>query len=133
MNQETFGIHMAHMQKVSIETMLLKNGEYSPGEDKIKNFKRAAELGSTTPPDALGGMMAKHTISVYDMIMDTREGKHHPMEVWEEKIKDSINYLFLLWALVNEDDAEDEDGFPNAPVYWEESPIGYHPISQQIN
>jgi hypothetical protein len=49
---------------------------------------------------ALAGMMAKHTVSVYDMI---GTGKVYPMELWEEKIKDSINDLFLLWALLHEE------------------------------
>ena len=46
-------------------------------------------------------MMAKHTVSVYDMI---GTGEDYPLDLWEEKIKDSINYLFLLWALVQEDE-----------------------------
>lgn len=50
--------------------------------------------------------MAKHTVSVYDMI---RSGKDYPLDLWEEKIKDSINYLLLLWALIQEDETDDKN------------------------
>ena len=44
-------------------------------------------------------MMAKHTVSVYDMC---NIGDNYPLELWSEKITDSINYLILLRALVEE-------------------------------
>lgn len=55
---------------------------------------------SCDPKEALAGMMAKHTISVYDMC---RSGKDYPIELWNEKITDHINYLLLLKAIVEED------------------------------
>ena len=45
-------------------------------------------------------MMAKHTVSVYDMC---ESGEQYPVELWQEKITDSINYLLLLNAMVRED------------------------------
>ena len=56
-----------------------------------------------TPVKALGGMMAKHTVSVYDLIEDYEQGKTISQEMWAEKIGDSINYLLLLTALLEED------------------------------
>ena len=49
------------------------------------------------------GMMAKHTVSVYDLANDVDKGADIPLEMWDEKIGDSINYLLLLNALVRED------------------------------
>ena len=46
--------------------------------------------------------MCKHTVSVYDMIRGLEEGKSYPLELWDEKIGDSINYLLLLAAAVRE-------------------------------
>lgn len=43
--------------------------------------------------------MAKHTVSVYDM---AESGQLYPIELWQEKITDHINYLFLLNAIVRE-------------------------------
>lgn len=81
------------------DTLIDKAKEYAT-DDRLHNFKQAAHLQKVTPVQALGGMMAKHTISVYDMIAT---GETYPLELWDEKIGDSINYLLLLRAMVEED------------------------------
>ena len=75
-----------------------KASEYAT-EDRLHNFKVAAALEGKTPEQALAGMMAKHTVSVYDM---AESGQPYPIELWQEKITDHINYLFLLNAIVRE-------------------------------
>lgn len=57
-----------------------------------------------TPVKALGGMMSKHTVSVYDLIEDYEQDKVISKEIWAEKIGDSINYLLLLTALLEENE-----------------------------
>ena len=57
------------------------------------------------PETALAGMMCKYTVSVYDMLKGVEEGKHYPVELWDEKIGDSINYLLLLAAMIREDNS----------------------------
>lgn len=79
----------------------VKAGEYALG-DRLHNFKQAAVLQGISPLAALGGMMAKHTVSVYDCIRRTESGEELPKAMWEEKIGDHINYLLLLWAMVEE-------------------------------
>jgi hypothetical protein len=79
-----------------------KNAEYARGGDKLSNFKKAAALQGCCPEKALQGMMAKHQVSISDMINDLNDGIYTPMEVWDEKINDALNYLFLLDALLNE-------------------------------
>lgn len=74
--------------------------EYASTKDRLHNFKQAGVLEQTNPIQALGGMMAKHTISVYDMI---ESGQVYTPELWDEKIIDHINYLILLRALVIEE------------------------------
>ena len=44
-----------------------KSLEYAT-EDRLHTFKVAAEIQNCTPIGALGGMMVKHTVSVYDLI-----------------------------------------------------------------
>ena len=78
--------------------LLSKAKEYAT-EDRLHNFKVAAALEGKTPEQALAGMMAKHTVSVYDM---AESGQAYPIELWQEKITDHINYLFLLNAIVRE-------------------------------
>lgn len=79
-------------------TLIAKAKEYATS-DRLHNFKVAAALEACTPIQALAGMMAKHTVSVYDMALS---GQEHPVALWDEKITDSINYLILLRALVEE-------------------------------
>ena len=75
-----------------------KASEYAT-EDRLHNFRVAAALEGKTPEQALAGMMAKHTVSVYDM---AESGLAYPIDLWQEKITDHINYLFLLNAIVRE-------------------------------
>ncbi len=76
-------------------------GEYATS-DRLHNFKVAAELQNCTPMTALAGMMAKHTVSVYDLIQRQENGADVSPEMWDEKIGDHINYLILLSAMVRE-------------------------------
>lgn len=81
-------------------------------EDKNKDisdliFKVAGKLQKCTAVKALGGMMAKHTVSVYDLIDDYDTGVSISKAMWREKIGDSINYLLLLTALLEEDLKDD--------------------------
>ena len=91
-------------QLETCHTLLTSKGkEYALDKDRLLVFKRAASVQGETPAQALCGMMAKHTISVYDMVMS---GDHYSVERWNEKITDSINYLLILKTLIME--AEDE-------------------------
>ena len=85
-----------------------KSEEYAT-DDRLHNFKVAGELQKCPAVKALGGMMAKHTVSVYDLIDDYEQGKAISQEMWAEKIGDSINYLLLLTALLEEDKNVDKE------------------------
>jgi len=83
------------------ERMLFRKGlEYSTEDDRLHNFKVAAALQGETQIQALGGMMAKHIVSIYDMI---GSNKTYSTEMWDEKIGDAINYLVLLKAILIEE------------------------------
>lgn len=101
MTTEAFNQHIVKMYQLSEDTLIAKAKEYAT-EDRLHNFKIAGPLQGQTPVGALGGMMAKHTVSIYDMVAGVDNGATYPLPLWEEKIKDHINYLLLLWALVNE-------------------------------
>ena len=72
--------------------------------DRLAHFKKAAALRGTSSKDALFGMLAKHIVSLADMCADRNR---YPHEMWIEKITDTINYLLILRAMV-EEDAESE-------------------------
>jgi hypothetical protein len=79
-----------------------KAGEYSSGDDRLHNFKRAAALNCETPEKALAGMLTKHIVSIYDMIDDLDSMSCPDYAVWDEKLGDAINYCILLEALISE-------------------------------
>lgn len=88
--------------EMSRQVLLKKNVEYARGGDKLSNFKKAAAMQSVHPVQALQGMMAKHQVSVADMIADLNKGVSHPRAMWDEKIGDALNYLFLLNSLLED-------------------------------
>lgn len=83
---------------------LLENrkASYSRGDDRLHNFKKAANLEGVSPEQALAGMMSKQIVALYDYIHDLERGVMIPRELWAEKITDSINYLYLLKGLLEE-------------------------------
>jgi hypothetical protein len=86
----------------------LKEEIYSDGVDRLYQFKTAAKILGCSPTFALGGMMVKHTTKLYQMIHDSNFGegtKQFSEEQWLETISDSINYHFLLLALLIEEGA----------------------------
>lgn len=80
------------------KSILCKKGqEYdSDCNDRFRAFKVAAMLQNETSLQALAGMMAKHTVSIYDLI----HSGCSDLTIWNEKITDHINYLLLLKGLL---------------------------------
>ena len=84
------------------EVLLQKGKEYTPDEaDRFSSFKSAAVLQHTTQANALLGMLSKHIISLYDMSFVGTD--RYDMAVWDEKITDALNYLFILTAILKEE------------------------------
>lgn len=103
MNAEIFEMVFGEKVKRCSDILLVKAREYAT-EDRLHNFKKTANLTGETPSQALAGMMAKHTVSIYDMIAS---GKQFSDDVWNEKITDHMNYLILLRAIVAEENHDD--------------------------
>jgi len=83
--------------------MCKKSAEYARGEDKLHNFKKASQMRGLPPEECLRGMKLKHDVSIDDMLDDLiNPDKEYSQELWQEKLHDEINYLFLLWALLYE-------------------------------
>lgn len=97
MKAEQFNEIISEQIDRCIDVLVTKSKEYAT-EDRLHNFKIAAVLKGETPVQALAGMMSKHTVSVYDLC---RTGSLD-LNVWNEKITDSMNYLLLLRALIEE-------------------------------
>ena len=98
MNGEKFEQLTKEQITTCIDVLCGKAKEYAT-TDRLHNFRVAAKLQGISETQALAGMMAKHSVSVYDMCMSNHR---HPIALWQEKITDSINYLLLLNAMVRE-------------------------------
>lgn len=104
METKDFNVIIEKQMETCKDVLINKAKEYAT-EDRLHNFKVAAELQNCTPKQALAGFMAKHTVSVYDMC---RSNEVFSIPQWSEKITDHINYLLILRALVEE---ERQNGF----------------------
>lgn len=102
MTNERFNSIVEEQLETTRTLLTSKGEEYSLTDDRLSAFKRAASLQGETMKQALCGMLAKHIVSVYDMCMSDRD---FSIARWDEKITDSINYLLLLKAAVEEDNA----------------------------
>jgi len=91
------GILDAQIQRIR-DVLVVKAAEYAT-EDTLANFRKVANLRSCTVPQAISGMMAKHTVSIYDMV---ESGHSFDIAQWDEKITDHLNYLILLRASLAE-------------------------------
>lgn len=100
--QGEFNVVFEKQMKRCAETLQRKTKEYKgDSPDRLSAFKIAAAMQGYSPERALAGMMAKHIVSLYDMCY--ADGETFDMTVWDEKITDTINYLFLLKGIVEEE------------------------------
>ena len=95
--------HLVFEKQIGRCTRVLqkKSKEYTgDSPDRLSAFKVAAAMQGCKPERALAGMLAKHIVSLYDMCYADQEV--FALEVWDEKITDIQNYMFLLRAIVEE-------------------------------
>lgn len=101
MTHEEFEKVLEEQFELMRSVLVNKSVEYASDSNKLANFVKAAHLKGEGVPQALAGFMAKHTVSIYDMVYS---GKSYSIDVWNEKITDHMNYLVLLKAAILEED-----------------------------
>lgn len=99
MNAEKYQMYITETMQDSLNTLTAKAKEYADTDDMLHNFKVAACLQGKTQEQALGGMMSKHLVSIYDMIDNAPA---YSKAAWQEKIGDTINYLLILSAMIKD-------------------------------
>lgn len=77
-----------------------KAKQYQRGDNRYSNFDKIAAFEGNTAEQALWGVAMKHVAALSDYINDLPD-KCMPLEQWEEKIGDTINYLILLEGVIN--------------------------------
>ena len=100
MTTEKFNKIVDEMLETCRETLITKQNEYNLDDDRLSFFKEGTELTKLSPERTLYMFMFKHIKSLADMVASE---KKYSKELWEEKIKDNINYLLLLRALLEDD------------------------------
>ena len=101
MNLKTFNDIVSKQIDICKNILTSKGEEYVLDlNDRLKPFKQAADLQDITAKQALFGMLTKHIVSLSNMCSSTKE---QSKAIWYEKITDSINYLILLRALVEDE------------------------------
>ena len=101
MDSEHLDRVIEHQYNQCRELLVIKAREYSP-TDRLHNFRVAAKTQGVTLEQAIAGMMAKHTVGLYDLIKRSSCGEQFSSDIWVEKITDHMNYLFLLKAVLVE-------------------------------
>ena len=88
--------------RLCADTLKRKTKEYTGDDpDRLGAFKVSGSFYKhTTPQRALAGML--QSILFLYTICAFAEEVVYPMDTWDEKITDSLNYLFLLKAIVKE-------------------------------
>ena len=87
------------------ETLIAKNAEYVPeGLDVLHNFVRAGNMLGCCKESALVGMFTKHIISLLDIVDKINKDPTNipSQEMLAEKIGDSLSYLLLLEACIED-------------------------------
>lgn len=92
----------AQLKRVK-ETLIKKNKEYSTDNSPLHNFHQSAKILRVSPKECALAFMVKHLTSIIDM---TQSDIDYPIELWEEKLGDAKNYLFLIECLVQEEKNE---------------------------
>ena len=102
MNHVDFDSLVERETKRMKDVMCSKSVDYSDDDDKLFNFKLAAEVDGISPIEALRGMRLKHQTSIRQGLDELMNGKCRPEAWWIEKLTDNRNYSILLQALLTE-------------------------------
>ena len=103
MDIKTFDSLVERETKRMKDVMCSKSADYSAADDKLFNFKLAAEVDGISPIEALRGMWLKHRTSLRQGLDELLDGKSCRSEAWWiEKLTDDRNYSILLQALLTE-------------------------------
>jgi hypothetical protein len=104
MRHETFNNLVEARIDDCVETLGVKNKEYSSDSDRLHNFKKAGRMKGQDPIQALDGMWLKHRVSMDDIIEQMIADPTYlpPRELVKEKVTDNVNYNILLEALIED-------------------------------
>lgn len=84
-------------------SLVIKGMEYSRNGERLHNFKAGGSFRDKHPAVMCWDYASKQIVSLNDLIEDIEMRRDmQPWSLYEEKIKDVINYTILLEALLRE-------------------------------
>lgn len=105
MRQEEFEKLVVMLRKASMDTLIEKNANYAPGNDKLHNFKAGADIMGRTTAQACWGYLTKHLVALRDKV---ERNDFSDRDDFLEKCQDTINYICFLWCIGNEENSKGE-------------------------
>ena len=103
MDKETFEKCKNVLLKKATAVRNAKEDEYFSTEDVLASFKRIAAFREKDTPEAIFNLVAKQLESLSAMVNNEQlQLDPIPLDVWEEKLVDSLNYLFKFYASIRE-------------------------------
>lgn len=105
MTGANFKLRATQAVEHALEVLLNKGNEYNDPQDYFGYFNKAASFLGQSKQEALFGMLTKHLISLSDMCASDKE---FPLAQWQEKTTDAINYLILLYVMMEEQYGQDK-------------------------
>lgn len=101
MKHKQFELLAEHILQEAKETRTGKGRDYTrDSDDALANFKRCGERIGVTPQKALLIYMSKHSDAIETYIKTGGQSESEPIKT---RIIDNINYLLLLWGLIEEE------------------------------
>ena len=105
MKTQDFDKVIEHRLSECKRILIEKAKEYAKGDDdRMHNFNRAAQVTGECREKALFGFFLKHLVSVMDIVDNMNKNPNYipAKPLVEEKITDSLNYLLLLEASIED-------------------------------
>lgn len=103
MDIDTRTIVIGKLLDEAMDIAFHKGKAYSGSDDSLDNFKRNGRNLGLTKYQVLSVYMNKHLDTINNAIKDKPEFPEDGTEGMKGRIVDAINYLGILWALIQED------------------------------
>lgn len=105
MTQDKFDEVLNSQIERCIKVLNSKQKEYVLNKsDRLKAFKIVwLDNNKNNQKQVLWGQMVKHLSSIYDMCQKDKKYDLDNIDKWYEKITDTINYLIILIAIIEDE------------------------------
>ena len=114
MNKTHFDEFFNYMMEEIKKTRDCGQAEYALPQNVFEDFVQTAELTGTTPGMVLYTYLNKHMRGISAYIKCRTSQREHVTG----RIKDSIVYLMLLWAMVEEEQSKTSSVKNDTQKYW---------------